>query len=146
MTAILHHKMEYFIVKLDNTISSWGNKSTRMNKTRQTRVNNITKHVYNKTVRLMALTTVFTASPAETKHAARTIPQWDTYLDLVGIDNRCSSCMAHDPADCIGEITQCNRVIKGFGSTHHVDVFIGTLKWYWEDDQYRIRKFVIPKS
>ena len=130
MTAILHHKMEYFTVKLDNKTRSWGYHHTKMNQIKQTRVKDTTKHVYKKTSKLMALTTVPTVSLDETKYTARTIPQWDTDSGLVGIDKRCSACLSHDPDDFIGEITQCNRLIKGFGGTHHFDVFIGTLKWH----------------
>ena len=73
---------------------------------------------------MLAMSALFTASPAETKYAARTIPRWDTYSDLVGIDNIYSASMSHDPDDFIYDLTKCNRVITYFGGTHHFDVFI----------------------
>ena len=32
--------------------------------------------------------------------------------------------------------------MNSFGGTHHFDVFIGTIKLHWEDDQGRIHTFL----
>ena len=92
------------------------------------------------------MTTVFLAKSTVVAHAPRSIPQWDTYSGLIGIDNRCSACMSHMSDDFVGDLQECNKTIKGFGGRTHYNIYIGTLKWHWEDNQGKIHKCVIPQS
>ena len=59
---------------------------------------------------------------------------FDTDSKLVGIDNRCSTCISHNRADFPGKLTKCARPIKGFGGTKYFEVWTGTLIWRWDDD------------
>ena len=65
---------------------------------------------------------------------------------MIGRDDRFSACMSHNPADFVGYLQECKRTIKGFVGQTHVDVYIVTLKRYWEDSQGKAQKFIIPKS
>ena len=48
--------------------------------------------------------------------------------------------------DFVGELTDTNRKIKGFGGLFSQTVKMGTLLWRWDDDQGREHKFIIPNS
>ena len=52
--------------------------------------------------------------------------------------------MSHITADFVGYLQECKRDIKRFVGQTHYNVHIGTLKWYWEDDQ-EITKIPNPK-
>ena len=97
-------------------------------------------------MKMIAMTTLFITKISTQALTPRSISQWDTDSGLICIDNRCSSCMSHNHADFIGEFHEFNRTIKGFDGTTHYNAHIGTLKWYWEDDQGKVHKFLIPKS
>jgi hypothetical protein len=70
---------------------------------------------------------------------------FDSDSALVGIDNRCSGC-THVRTDIPGEITPCNKIIKGFGGSRTANVWTGTIHWNWDDDQGITHKMVIPNS
>ena len=73
----------------------------------------------------MAITVmVLSATTAAQNHAI-----FDTDSAPVGVDNRCSGCISHKVTDFIGELVDCNRVIKGFGSTRTTNIKMGTIKW-----------------
>ena len=61
---------------------------------------------------------------------------------LIGIDNRCSACIT----DFQGPVLKVNRSIKGFGGQRVTDIYTGTIKWAWHDDEGRKHTFVIPNS
>ena len=71
---------------------------------------------------------------------------FDSDSAMVGIDNRCSGCITHVRTDIPGELTPCNRVIKGFGGTRTTNVWQGTIHWSWDDDQGQTHKMVIPNA
>ena len=70
----------------------------------------------------------------------------DTDSGSIGVDNRCTACISHDPADFVGELQPCAKSIKGFGGTQTPLIKQGTLLWKWEDDQGLQHKFLIPNS
>ncbi len=72
--------------------------------------------------------------------------RFDTDSELVGIYNRCSACISHEPSDFDGPLEKRNRVVKGFGGLHTTNIKVGTLKWSWEDDQGVVTTFRIPNS
>lgn len=143
MKASLHNKMEYIIETLYNYTTNWPNPrpNTGGNGLRTHR-----SHKYMSAAKLITLTTVLAAQSAESRPMATSVSQWDTDSAIIGIENRYSGCMSHLPADFVGDLQNCNRIIKGFGGTRHFRVQIGTLKWYWEDDNGKIHKFLILKS
>jgi hypothetical protein len=71
---------------------------------------------------------------------------FDTDTAFVGIDNRCSGCISHDPSDFVGPLKPSGKVIKGFGGSRTTNVHMGTLGWTWEDDQGAKHTFTIPNS
>ena len=143
LTASLHNKMELIIDKVYNYTTNW---PTLRPNTSSTGLKTHTSYKYMRATRLLTLTTVLAAHSIEARPAARSVPQWDTDSAIIGIDNRCSACMSHLPADFIGDLQKYNRIIRGFGGTRHFNVQIGTLRWHWEDDKGKIHKFIIPKS
>ena len=92
------------------------------------------------------MTSVFPYHVTDTTPLARHVPQWDTDSVIIGIYNRYSECMSHEATDFTGDLKDCERVIIGFWGTRYYNIKVGTLKWYWEDDNSRIHKFTIPKS
>ena len=63
------------------------------------------------------------------------VPPFDTNLQLVGVDNRCSVCITNVRSDIPGEIVACNRSIRGFGGTKVWNAWMGTINWDIEDDE-----------
>ena len=70
----------------------------------------------------------------------------DSDSGFIGIDDRCSACMSHGQANFVGYLQEFKRTIKDFGGQTYYNIFIGTIKWHWEDDQGKIHKFLTPKS
>ena len=66
-------------------------------------------------------------------YTVRSVQEWGSDSKVMGIDNRCSACMLHNPADFVGDLIKCKRIIKGFGGKHYI-VYIGTIKWHKEDN------------
>jgi hypothetical protein len=52
-----------------------------------------------------------------------------TDSEIVGIDNRCTACISHDPNDFEGDLEPSNRVVKGFGGSRTRNVKSGTIRW-----------------
>ena len=65
---------------------------------------------------------------------------------MIGIENKRSAYISHDQADSMGDLQECRRTIKRFVGQNHQNMYIGTIKWHWEDDQGKIQKMLIPKS
>ena len=78
--------------------------------------------------------------------ATERMQPFDTDSKPLGVDNRASACISHDPDDFTGPLTKVKRTIKGFGGSRYFDVFQGTIKWSWEDDNGVIHTFRIPNS
>ena len=91
------------------------------------------------------MSSVLTMQAQEATASERTTP-FDTDSKPVGIDNRASACISHDPEDFVGPLNKVKRTIKGFGGTCHFDVFQGTIRWAWEDDDGKVHHFRIPES
>ena len=72
----------------------------------------------------------------KTKFENQTTPcdPFDTDSGMIGIDNRCSACITNVRSDIPGELTECNKVVKGFGGPRAFKVWSGTISWSWEDD------------
>ena len=70
----------------------------------------------------------------------------DTDSAPIGIDNRCSLCISNVAEDFVGDLTDTNRKIKGFGGILSQKIKVGTILWRWDDDQGREHKFTIPNS
>ena len=71
---------------------------------------------------------------------------FDTDSKPIGVDNRCSACISHDPSDFVSDLRPSNRCIKGFGGTRHTNIMKGTIQWKWCDDEGVEHKFNIPDS
>ena len=70
----------------------------------------------------------------------------DTDSESVGVDNRASACISCHSGDFLGPLHECCRAIKGFGGTKTYNVYQGTLRWAWEDDDGKAHTFLIPQS
>ena len=79
-------------------------------------------------------------SPSERK------VRFDSDSRRIGIDNRCSYCISGFNDDFIGELRETKRKIHGFNGSVCDKVYIGTLKWSWEDDQGEKSSFLIANS
>ena len=106
---------------------------------------------HNRTLCRRRLTTLAMMSSIVVMDARHAKPRermgvFDTDSRTVGIDNRASACISNTPGDFEGPLRKCQRAIKGFGGTKTYNVFQGTLKWSWEDDDGKIHIFLIPKS
>jgi len=71
---------------------------------------------------------------------------FDANSELVGIDNRSSVCMSPHRLDFIGKLIKSKRFIKAFGGTKSFDIYIGTLKWVFDDDRGIERTVYVPES
>lgn len=72
---------------------------------------------------------------------------FDTDWANVGIDNRCSACISHDPNDFVpGTLRPSDCVVKGFGGTRITYVQVRTLEWSRENDRGVITTFKTPNS
>lgn len=65
---------------------------------------------------------------------------------MIGIDNRASGCFSHEVSNFVGQLRECNRVVKGFGASSTSNIKMGTLKWSWLDDDGKIHTHLIPNS
>ena len=74
--------------------------------------------------RLTMIVIVLSATTSAQNHAS-----FEMDSAPVGVDNRCLGCISHKVTDFIGELVDCNRTIKGFGSTRTTNIKIGTIKW-----------------
>jgi len=90
--------------------------------------------------------TIMCMAGAASKDVDSTVATIDTDSELVGIDNRSSVCMSPHESDFVGKFTKSRRFIKAFGGTKAFDIYIGTLKWVFEDDQGMTRTVYIPNS
>ena len=98
--------------------------------------------------KILAMTTVLAATQMSATQAAhhRKI-KLDTDSRNIGVDNRASACISDNPVDFIpGSLKRVKRIIKGFQSTTQHDIYQGTIKWTWEDDDGRPHTFTIPES
>ena len=78
------------------------------------------------------------------KHVHNTV--FDTDSGPVGIDNRCTACISHVIQDFESSPQPTGRTISGFGGTKTSNVFIGTIKWKFADDNGMVHTFRIPNS
>ena len=74
------------------------------------------------------------------------LAKFDTDSVSIGVDNRCSGCISHRIEDFEGQMTDTNKVVKGFGGTKTTNVKMGTIKWKWLDDKGSEHEFRIPQS
>ncbi|KAI2497134.1 hypothetical protein MHU86_17395 [Fragilaria crotonensis] len=102
----------------------------------------VTRHRYTTKIMAMSVLAMQANATISTERESR----FDTDSGLVGIDNRCSACISHEPSDFDGPLEKSNRVVKGFGGSRTTNIKVGTLKWSWEDDQGAITTFRIPNS
>ena len=70
----------------------------------------------------------------------------NTDSESVGIDNHASACTSCHSGDFLGPLQEDCRAIKGFEGTTTYDVYQGTLRWTWEDDDGKANTFLIPRS
>ena len=145
MTVKLHYLMENIITKGDKMT----NKIIKLkykNYPKGSRTYNALAKARTRSNTVHAFTTTMANQTSTIKPMARSIPNWDSDSGMIGIDNRCSACMSHIPSDFIGPLHPSDRTIKGFGGTRHYNVFKGTIKWHWEDDNGKVHQFTIPNS
>jgi len=91
-------------------------------------------------------TTTMCLAGAVGKEAGSSIAAFDTDSELVGIDNRSSVCMSPHRSDFIGQLVKSKRFIKAFGETKSFDIYTGTLKWVFDDDEGAERTACAPES
>jgi len=91
-------------------------------------------------------TTIMCLAGVVGKEAGSSIATFDTDSELVGIDNRLSVCMSPHRSDFIGKLIKSKRFIKAFGGTKSFDIYIGTLKWVFDDDHCVERTVYVPES
>ena len=63
-----------------------------------------------------------------------------------GIDNRCSACISNVREHFVGDLEKTHKVIKGYGGTRVHNVWQGTMKIAFEDDNGTVDTFLIPRS
>ena len=100
---------------------------------------------HGKGYRIFALAMVAMTTQSQARYVTEGGP-FDTDSIEIGIDSRASGCISHVRRDFPGALTECKRAIKGFGGTRHFNVWTGTLKWSWEDDEGKQHTFSIPNS
>ena len=66
--------------------------------------------------------------------------------NVVGIDNRCSSCMSSFKSDFVGQLIDAPLNIKGFAGTETWETKRGTIRWKLLDDKGNPHEFLIPNS
>ena len=71
---------------------------------------------------------------------------FDTDVQPIGVNSRCTACISHIESDFIGELHESNKPIKGFGGTKITNINTETLRWRWADNSVRIHTFIIPNS
>ena len=113
--------------------------------TRRRRIQGAVRRHCRTTCKVMAMSAVLAMQANATISTEREV-RFDTDSELVGIDNRCSACISHDPNDFDGPLEPSNRIVKGFGGSRTTNIKVGTLKWSWEDDQGIVTTFRIPNS
>jgi hypothetical protein len=87
------------------------------------------------------------AMNAKTAIASERRVRFDTDSGEIGVDNRCTACISHDPADFEPHsLKPTNRVVKGFAGSVTANVQVGTLVWTWENDEGVTTTFRIPNS
>jgi len=91
-------------------------------------------------------TTIMCLAGVVGKEAGSLIATFDTDSELVGIDNRSSVCISPHRSDFIGKLIKSKRFIKAFGGTKSFDVYTGTLKWVFNDDEGAERTACVPES
>jgi len=91
-------------------------------------------------------TTIMCLAGAVGKEAGSSIATFDTDSELVGIDNRSSVCMSPHRSDFIGELIKSKQFVKAFGGTKSFDIYVGTLKWVFDDDEGAERTVYVPES
>ena len=103
--------------------------------------NRIGSHSKRKILYLMSALTMAHTVKASERHT-----EFDTDSVVIGVDNKSSYCISTFVKDFVGPLRKCKRVIKGFmGSLTHT-LYIGTLKWRWDDDTGKTHTFLIPNS
>jgi hypothetical protein len=76
----------------------------------------------------------------------KSMAMFDTNLEPIGVDNRCTGCISNKVKDVEGPLIESGQSIKGFGGSRTSNVMIGTIVRHWQDDNGTIHKFTIPKS
>lgn len=79
-------------------------------------------------------------------NAVQRYSTFDTDSKIIGIDNRCTGCISAFLDDFVGPIVRTNKTIKGIGGDTEYEVFRGTLRWSWCDDDGTEHTFDIPDS
>ena len=89
---------------------------------------------------------VMMSTASQQSHNIAETPPFDSDSQLVGVDNRCSTCITNVRSNIPREIVACNQSIKGFRGAKVWNVWMGTIKWDIEDDEGVTHTHIIPKS
>ena len=100
---------------------------------------------WKSTTRVPFISFAATAMNAEV-NIRTNVTKFDSDSATIGINNRCSACISHVPEDFVGDLSDSNKTIKGFGGSRTTGVKVGTLLWSWLDDNGIEHKFKIPNS
>jgi hypothetical protein len=60
--------------------------------------------------------------------------RFDADFARIGIDNRCTACIADDPKYFVATLRTVTRTMKGFGGSQTPNIMMGTIRWKWLDD------------
>ena len=132
------------LTRIANGVGDWIERvASSPSHTRRRRIlRTVTRH--RCTTRIMAMSVL--AMQANATISTERESHFDTDSGLVGIDNRCSACISHEPSDFDGPLEKSNLIVKGFGGSRATNIKVGTLRWSWEDDHEAITTFHIPNS
>jgi hypothetical protein len=86
------------------------------------------------------------AMSAEDTEATSRRARFDTDSVKWGIDNRASYCISHDKKDFVGPLTRVPKSIVTFGGRKIDEVYRGTIRFRWEDDDGKVHTRDIPGS
>jgi len=63
------------------------------------------------------------------------VVNFDTDSSAIGLDNRCTACIANRSEDFDGPVTKTDRTVRAFASGRVANVYTGTVVWKWLDDE-----------
>jgi hypothetical protein len=94
----------------------------------------------------LALTSIIVMAHQDQREESAARAQFDTDSTHIGIDNRCTACIADSPEYFVGELRPVTRTINGFGGSQTFNISMCTLKRKWLDDEGIEHTFLIVNS
>jgi hypothetical protein len=117
-------------IAICNKIWTWIERNAGLPRNRLTVALTINKPRHRSRMTFAAMSMLAMQTNATKKATEQTV-RFDTDSDVIGVDNRCTSCILYIKDDFVGELKACNRAVKGFEGTRTMNVQTGTLRWRW---------------